>query len=246
MDHLLADGARILGISLTADQLRMFQTYHDLLIAWNERLNLTTITEYRDVVVKHFLDSLSCVVAMPNAGSLRCERDGISIRVIDVGSGAGFPGLPLKIAFPALHLTLLEATGKKAEFLRAVVSQLRLEHVTVVCGRAEEMGRDPAHREVYDLTVARAVAGMSALAELTLPFTRLGGTVVAQKGENPAEEVETAQVAVQVLGGRIARIIPVTVPGLPAARHLVVLDKVSPTPARYPRRPGMPVKRPLS
>jgi 16S rRNA (guanine527-N7)-methyltransferase len=245
MDQLLEEGAQALGISLTDDQLQMFQMYYELLIAWNRHFNLTTITEYRDVLVKHFLDSLSCATALPDTGSFRRGGDGISVRVIDVGSGAGFPGLPLKIAYPGLHLTLLEATGKKAEFLKAVVSQLGLDHVTVLCARAEDAGRDPAHREVYDLTLARAVAGMSTLAELTLPFARLGGIVIAQKGENPAAEVEAAQAALRILGGRTACIIPVAVSGLPAVRHLVVLDKISPTPGRYPRRPGIPARRPL-
>jgi 16S rRNA (guanine527-N7)-methyltransferase len=162
-----------------------------------------------------------------------------------VGSGAGFPGLPLKIACPDLRLTLLEATGKKAEFLTEVVNRLGLTDVTVLNARAEQAGHDPAHRAAYDLAVARALAAMPVLAELTLPFVRPGGLVIAQKGEDPAAEVEAAQAAFHRLGGRLRRVLPVSLPGLAAARHLVVVEKVAATPDRYPRRPGMPAKRPL-
>ncbi len=239
----LADGARALGLSLTDDQLNAFQIYYETLIAWNARVNLTRITDYEAVQVKHFLDSLSCLAAVERYRAPLSRLAGL--RVIDVGSGAGFPGLPLKIAFPALRLTLLEATGKKAAFLQALVERLALDGVTVVHARAEEAGQDPTHRERYDLALARALAEMAALAELTLPLVRVGGLVIAQKGEDPSAEVEAARRAIQALGGRAREILPVTVPGLEAARHLVVLEKVSTTPHPYPRRPGIPAKRPL-
>ena len=239
----LADGARALGLSLTDDQLSAFQIYYETLIAWNARVNLTRITDYEAVQVKHFLDSLSCLAAVERCRAPLSRLAGL--RTIDVGSGAGFPGLPLKIACPALRLTLLEATGKKAAFLQTLVERLALEGVTVVHARAEEAGQDPAHREGYDLALARALAEMAALAELTLPLVQVGGLVIAQKGEDPSAEVEAARRAIQALGGRTREILPATVPGLEAARHLVVLEKVSATPSPYPRRPGIPAKRPL-
>ena len=233
----LYEGARAFGISLSDQQQWIFQAYYGLLVAWSARTNLTTITDYPGVVTKHFLDSLACLAGLEGVVAGR--------RVIDVGSGAGFPGLPLKIACPDLRLTLLEATGKKAEFLTEVVNRLGLTDVTVLNARAEQAGHDPAHRAAYDLAVARALAAMPVLAELTLPFVRPGGLVIAQKGEDPAAEVEATQAAFHRLGGRLRRVLPVSVPGVAAARHLVVVEKVAATPDRYPRRPGMPAKRPL-
>jgi 16S rRNA (guanine527-N7)-methyltransferase len=260
----MADGARKMGIPLTEDQLAMFQAYYDLLVEWNSRVNLTRITDHEEVQVKHFLDSLSCLWAMGlderthgvqpsprsagragGSGSHMRQADA-PLRAIDVGSGAGFPGIPLKIAVPALWLVLLEATGKKAEFLQAVVQRLHLSGVEVINTRAEEAGQSPVHRERYDLALGRALAGMATLAELTLPLVRVGGTVIAQKGEDPTAEVEAARKAIAALGGQVREVIPAAVPGLDAARHLVVLEKVAPTPAKYPRRPGIPAKRPLT
>ena len=243
--QLLADGARALGIRLSDDQLNAFQTYYEMLVAWNARVNLTRITEFEAVQTKHFLDSLSCLAAIRRYPALAAGIAPPGLRAIDVGSGAGFPGLPLKIACPDVCLTLLEATGKKAEFLTEVVSRLGLTDVTVLNARAEQAGHDPAHREAYDLAVARALAALPVLAELTLPFVRPGGLVIAQKGEDPVAEVEAAQAAFQTLGGRLRHVLPVSVPGLAAARHLVVIEKVAATPDGYPRRSGMPAKRPL-
>lgn len=243
----LADGARKLDIPLTDEQLGVFQAYYETLVTWNKRVNLTRITDYEAVQVKHFLDSLSCLpVIKRNRIALSLGADWEGARAIDVGAGAGFPGVALKIAWPGLHLTLLEATGKKAEFLRLLVERLGLPEVTVVNARAEEAGQDPAYREQYDLALARALAEMATLAELTLPLVRVGGLVVAQKGEDPIAEVETAQKAIVTLGGQVQEIVPVSVPGLAGARHLVILEKVSPSPQQYPRRPGMPAKRPLA
>jgi 16S rRNA (guanine527-N7)-methyltransferase len=236
MEQLTA-GAQAFGISLGDRQLEAFRAYWQMLVAWNARISLTTITDYREVLTRHFLDSLSCVVAV--------ERDLANLRVVDIGSGAGFPGLPLKIAYQNLRLTLVEATGKKVTFLEAIVEQLGLAGVTVLHARAETAANDPAHREAYDLAVARAVGGLPVLAELMLPFVSLGGWMIAQKGEDPTAEAEAARSALKTLGGRLSRILPVTVPGLGAARHLVVIEKIERTPDGYPRRPGMPAKRPL-
>jgi 16S rRNA (guanine527-N7)-methyltransferase len=243
---LLADGARMLGIPLNQDQLDAFQVYYEALIAWNGQVNLTRITDYEAVQVKHFLDSLSCLPVIQRAQEVSSRETDVGLQVIDVGSGAGFPGVPLKIAFPALRLTLLEATGKKTEFLRFLVARLGLSGVRVINARAEEVGQDPAHREQYDLALARALSGMATLAELTLPLVRVGGLVIAQKGADPAAEVATSQSAIAILGGQVREIVPVAIPGLEGARHLVVFEKVLATPKRYPRRPGMPAKRPLT
>jgi len=241
----LADGARGLGVSLTDDQIETFQAYYETLIAWNARMNLTQITGYQEAQVKHFLDSLFCVTALQDTDGQVNWGTGGEPRVLDLGTGAGFPGLPLKIAFPVVRLTLLEAVGKKARFLQALVDQLGLTGVQVLNARAEQAGHDPAHRQTYDLVVARAVAKVPILAELALPLVRVGGLVIAQKGKDPSSEVESAHNAIEITGGRVRQILPVTVPGLPAARHLVVLEKVSVTPDPYPRRPGIPAKRPL-
>jgi 16S rRNA (guanine527-N7)-methyltransferase len=241
----LVEGARRLDVPLSEDQLNAFQTYYETLINWNRRVNLTRITDYEEVQIKHFLDSLSCLAALKRAENSSAGGKIPGYKAIDVGSGAGFPGLALKIAMPELRVTLLDGTGKKTEFLRFLIERLELPDVTVVKARAEEAGQDHRQREQYDVALARALAGMSALAELTLPLVRVGGLVVAQKGGDPAAEVDTAHTAIVTLGGQVQEITPVVVPGLEGTRHLVVLKKVSRSPSKYPRRPGMPVKRPI-
>ncbi len=249
---LLLEGARQLGLNLTDEHLRAFQVYYEELVAWNARFNLTAITEYEQVQVRHFLDSLSCVRALvgteylspaaPRRASLRLAHP---LTCIDVGSGAGFPGLPLKIILPRLRLTLLEATGKKVTFLEHIVERLGLEEVTVIKGRAEELGQMGEHRERYELVLARAVAELPALVEYLLPLCRLGGLCVAQKGLGAQAEVASAQTALAILGGSLRRLIPVELTGLAEARHLVILEKIARTPEKYPRRPGVPTKHPL-
>lgn len=231
------DGAQQFNFSLTKAQLDAFECYRQELIAWNERVNLTGILDPEEIVVKHFLDSLSVHLVLPDRPS--------TLSLIDVGSGAGFPGLPLKIALPGLRLTLLEATGKKTLFLQHIVETLKLTGVTIVTARAEEAGRRPEHRERYDVAVARAVAPLPVLAEYTLPLVKVGGRVILQKGQHPADEVKLAANALGILGGRINQILPVTVPGLAAERHLVVIQKNKPAPPQYPRRPGLPAKKPI-
>lgn len=237
----LIDGAKALNLRLTDRQLAAFQLYYEELVAWNERFNLTAITEFEPVQIRHFLDSLSCLLAE----EARRALNRTDARIIDVGSGAGFPGLPLKLICPGLHLTLLEATGKKVTFLEHVVERLGLQRVSTIHARAEELAHDPAHRESYDLALARAVADLPVVVEYTLPFCRVGGWLVAQKGEAGAAEAWSAEVAIKLLGGELRRVVPVELPGLPEDRSLVVVEKVGPTPDKYPRRPGMPGKRPL-
>jgi 16S rRNA (guanine527-N7)-methyltransferase len=173
------------------------------------------------------------------------QRHARALWCLDVGSGAGFPGLPLKMMLPEIKLTLIEATGKKATFLRHIVEVLGLENVEVLNARAEEVGQLPAHREHYDLVLARAVAHLSVVAEYGLPFCHLGGRMVAQKGADAAAEAEAAQGAFRILGGTLRSVKPIALPGLTGERYLVVVDKTAPTPAAYPRRPGLPAKKPL-
>ncbi len=224
-----------LGLHLNESQVRAFDRYARELQAWNRRVNLTAITNPQQIVVKHFLDSLTCLRAM-------ARREG---RLVDVGTGAGFPGLPLKVVCPRLRVTLVEATGKKVEFCRYIVDLLGLEGVEVVHGRAEAVAHDPAHRQAYDWAVARAVAVMPVLAEYLLPFVRLGGQAIAMKGETGPAEAAEAEAALRVLGGRVRQLIPIELPLVPETRYLVVVDKVAATPETYPRRPGVPAKRPL-
>jgi 16S rRNA (guanine527-N7)-methyltransferase len=233
--ELLQQEALRFGWRLTAAQLEAFQIYADELADWNTRANLTAITGHEAVQTKHFLDSLTCLLVFP---------PGSGLRVIDVGTGAGFPGLPLRIVRPDLHLLLLEAVGKKVDFLRHMVTRLALDDVEVVQGRAEDIGREPAQREQCDVVLARAVARMRVLAELTLPFCRIGGVVIAQKRAGIDEEMMSATPAIAAVGGAVRTCLHVDIPGA-GPRQLVVLDKLGPTPARYPRRAGIPEKRPL-
>jgi 16S rRNA (guanine527-N7)-methyltransferase len=239
MEELLA-GVQELRLSLKPEHLDAFRWYQQELISWNERFNLTAIIDDTGVQVRHFLDSLSCLLALEPGERLAGKR------VIDVGTGAGFPGLPLKILCPRMKLTLLEATGKKVSFLQHIVDSLELREVIVVHGRAEDVGHDKAHREQYDWAVARAVADLPILAEYILPFVRVQGRALAQKGESAPAEVQRSEWALTQVGGQIRRIVPIDLRGLTETRYLVLIDKVAPTPAKYPRRAGIPSKRPLT
>lgn len=227
-----------LGIELTPAQLAMFQTYYEQLVDWNRRVNLTAITDYEDVQIKHFADSLAVLLAI--GGDF-----GAQTSLIDVGSGAGFPGLPLKIVRPAWRVTLVESTHKKTEFLEHMIYQLGLGKIDVVWARAEEVGQEPAYREQFDLAVARAVADVAVLIEYALPLLHVGGRFIAQKGTDPTDELRAAEKALEILGGAHRDTIPYRLPAFGKPLHLVVIDKVAPTPAKYPRRPGMPAKRPI-
>lgn len=235
----LIDGARELQIHLTPKQLEALDAYQHALVEWNEQFNLTAITDDVGIQVRHFLDSLSCFQALESGERFSGKQ------VIDVGTGAGFPGLPLKLLCPGMKLTLLEATAKKVSFLEHVTAHLKLHDVTIKQGRAEELGQQPAHREQYDWAIARAVADMPILAEYLLPLVKVGGRVLAQKGEGAPAEVQRGEWAIQQLGGRVRRLVPIELRGLAETRYLVILDKVAATPPQYPRRPGMPNKRPL-
>ncbi len=247
----LTEGAQKLGLTLTPQQRAIFRHYCDELVAWNARVNLTAITDDEGIQIKHFLDSLSCLKAIADArfqvsNSREPAASGVAeIRLIDVGAGAGFPGLPLKIVCPSIRLTLVEAIGKKTAFLRHIVAALGLNTVTVIQARAEQVGHDPQHREQYDWAVARAVAEMPTLVEYLLPLVRIGGKVLAQKGENAPAEVTAAETAIRHLGGRINCLLPLELHGIAETRYLIILDKIAATPEKYPRRVGVPAKRPL-
>jgi len=250
----LIEGARKLGLNLMPDQVAMFRRYRQELVAWQSRVNLTAITDDEGIQTKHFLDSLSCLLAVPaarsTAATLPVALEACPLRpdarVIDVGTGAGFPGLPLKIICPTIKLTLLEATGKKVKFLEHMVELLDLRGVMVLKNRAEDLGSDPEHRERYDWALARAVAEMPTLAEYLLPFVRIGGRALAQKGEDAPAEVARAETAIIHLGGQLNRLVPVELTGIAETRYLVIVDKVAATPDKYPRRPGMPSKHPIA
>lgn len=235
MKELAQHARTLLGIQLSPAQIGALEVYEQELLHWNERVNLTAIRDAHQIRIKHFLDSLTClsVVRYP------CER------VIDVGTGAGFPGVPLKIVYPGIQLTLVESVGKKADFCRHLVKTLRLEGVQVVQERAEIVGQMPAHRQQYDWAIARAVAIMPVLVEYLLPLVRLGGAMLAMKGESAPAETQQAEYAIRLLGGHLRKLNPVTLPGVVEERYLVVVDKVATTPDTYPRRVGIPAKRPL-
>ena len=235
----LTVGARALSIELRPQARERFEAYFQELVVWNQRLNLTTVTSYEEVQLKHFLDSLSLVLAFAGLPPTR-------LNLLDVGTGAGFPGLPLKIVFPTWEVTLLEATTKKARFLEHLIVRLGLAEARVVVGRAETVAHDPDFREGFGLVASRAVAPLPTLVELTLPFCRVGGRVVAFKKGDMSAELAQAEGGLARLGGHLAQMIPVNVTGLAEEDHrLVVIDKIAPTPIAYPRRPGIPAKRPL-
>lgn len=251
---VLRAGARDLGLTLTEEQARLFHRHWRELVAWNRRFNLTTVTDCEAAQVRHFLDSLLPLVALREVGwSPICERAerpphwpvGRRLLCADIGSGAGFPGVPLKVVCPTWGMVLVESVGKKAQFLRHLVSVLALEDVRVEHARAEELGRDPFHREQYDLVVARAVADLQVLAEYALPLLRRGGLLAAHKGSRAEQEVWEAEKALRVLGGNVVRVLSYELPGVVEPRRIVLVEKRSATPAPYPRRPGLPQKRPL-
>lgn len=238
---LLEAGAADLGLALDGEQLDRFRRYGELLLATNERMNLTAITAPEQVQALHFLDALT-LVAPIRAWGVRAERP--SPLLLDVGSGAGLPGLALKIALPELRVTLLDATGKRVRFLQETIAALGLSGIGAVQGRAEEVGRDPAWREQYDIVTARALARLPTLLEWCLPFARIGGLVLSPKaGDLTAELAEGARAAV-LLGGAVRDPLPVALPALPG-RTIVPIEKRAYTPPRYPRGGGQPSREPL-
>jgi 16S rRNA (guanine527-N7)-methyltransferase len=237
MEKFTQDVQNLLGIRLTPRQVAAFATYERELLAWNARFNLTAIRDPEGIRTKHFLDSLTCILAWRNSPPPQT--------LIDIGTGAGFPGLPLKILLPHLEVTLVDSVGKKLAFCRHIVEMLKLEKVTLIQGRAEELGQNPAHRERYDWAVARAVANMPVLVEYLLPLVRVGGAMLAQKGASGPAETQSAERAIRILGGQLQQVLPVYLPGVVEERYLIVIRKQSATPPGYPRRVGPPAKKPI-
>jgi len=236
----LIEGASKLGIKLTTRQVKQFELYYQELVEWNKKINLTAITDYSSVQVKHFLDSLTITLALPEG-----EMGRPDFNIVDIGTGAGFPGLPLKILFPQPRLVLIEPTTKKTAFLHHIIRKLELENVEVLNSRAEEAAHLPLYREQFALALSRAVALLPTLVELTLPFCRIGGRFIAQKKGEIDEEINRADKAIVALGGKLDRIKKIELDEFTDARYLVIIGKISPTPGKYPRRPGVPERRPI-
>lgn len=234
---ILEEGCRELGITLDEIQKKQFTDFYEYLVEKNKVMNLTGITEFQEVLVKHFLDSLACVKAVDMS---RIKR------IMDIGTGAGFPGVPLKIAFPHLEACLLDSLKKRVNFLEETFQMLKLENITAIHGRAEEYAKNKQYREKYDLCVSRAVSNLATLSEYCLPYVKTGGYFISYKSGTVQEEVEQAQKAVKILGGKIQDVVYFQLPDSEIQRSLVVIEKIKATPGRYPRKAGTPLKEPLS
>ena len=230
-------GCESLGITLDETQEKQFTDFYEYLIEKNKVMNLTGITEFQEVIVKHFLDSLACVKVVP------VEK--IS-NMIDIGTGAGFPGVPLKIAFPHVDACLLDSLKKRVGFLEETFQLLQMDHIRAIHGRAEEFAKNKEYREQYDLCVSRAVSNLATLSEYCLPYVKCGGMFVSYKSGKVQEEVQQAEKAIKILGGKVKDIHYFQLPDSEIERSLVVIEKVKNTPARYPRKAGTPLKEPLS
>ena len=237
MNKLLLDRVSDLSIELNEKQVEQFIKFYEILVEWNKVMNLTGITEYGEVVEKHFVDSLS-LVKMIDIN--KCEK------VIDIGTGAGFPGIPLKIAFPHLKITLLDSLNKRIKFLNTVIDELGLEDIKTIHGRAEDFAKQEEYREKYDLCVSRAVANLSTLSEYCLPYVSVDGMFISYKSGEIDEELKNSQKAIQILGGKIENSIKFELPGTDIGRSFVKISKIKNTAKKYPRKAGLPSKEPLS
>ena len=234
---ILEEGCKELGITLDENQKKQFTDFYEYLVEKNKVMNLTGITEFQEVLIKHFLDSLACVKAVDMS---RIKR------IMDIGTGAGFPGVPLKIALPHLEACLLDSLKKRVNFLEETFQMLKLENITAIHGRAEEYAKNKQYRETYDLCVSRAVSNLATLSEYCLPYVKTGGYFISYKSGTVQEEVEQAQKAVKILGGKIQDVVYFQLPDSEIQRSLVVIEKIKATPGRYPRKAGTPLKEPLS
>lgn len=233
---VLDQGCQEMGIVLNGEQKQQFVDFYEYLVEKNKVMNLTGITEFQEVLVKHFLDSLACVKAV----DIKKVKS-----IMDVGTGAGFPGVPLKIAFPHLEACLLDSLKKRVNFLEETFDILKLTGITAVHGRAEEYAKNKAYRESFDLCVSRAVSNLATLSEYCLPYVKVGGSFISYKSGTVQKEAEQAEKAVKILGGKIKDVVYFSLPDSEIQRSLVVIEKIKSTPGKYPRKAGTPLKEPL-
>lgn len=236
MNNVLTEKVKELSIVLNDKQIQQFERYYNILVEWNKVMNLTAITEYEEVVEKHFLDSLTIV----NAIHVKKIET-----LIDVGTGAGFPGIPLKIAFPHLKVTLLDSLNKRIKFLNEVINLLELNDIKAIHGRAEDYAKQAEYREQYDICVSRAVANLATLSEYCLPYVKVDGLFVPYKSGEIDEELKSSEKAVSILGGKVEEVVKFQLPGTDIGRSFVKIHKIKETKKKYPRKAGMPTKEPL-
>ena len=231
---VLYEKTKQIGIELTEEQLEKFYLYMNILLEWNEKINLTAITNEEEIILKHFVDSLTINKYIEDSKSL-----------IDVGTGAGFPGIPMKILRQDLKITLLDSLNKRINFLNEVIEKLELKNIECIHGRAEEFGKNKNYREKYDISTSRAVANMSTLSEYLIPFVKIGGKVLAMKGDKAEEELEEAKKAIKLLGGKVENIDNFYLPNSDIKRSIIIIKKIEKTEMKFPRKPGMPAKEPI-
>lgn len=232
----LKEDALNFGIHLSDEQLSQFYTYYQMLIEWNEKINLTAITDFDEVIKKHFLDSLSIG---------RILNQDTDVSILDIGTGAGFPGIPIKISFPNTEITLMDSLNKRVNFLNEVIDTLGLEKIKALHGRAEDFAKKDMFRESFDLCVSRAVANLSSLSEFCLPYVKVGGKFISYKSEKAMEELDVSKKAITILGGGNVTCDEFVLPGTDFNRTFVMIHKIKETPGKYPRKAGTPVKQPL-
>jgi 16S rRNA (guanine527-N7)-methyltransferase len=233
---VLIDGLKELGVDASEDMLKKLEIFKEIMLEWNEKINLTSITEEREIYIKHFLDSATCL-------STGYIKDGM--KVIDVGTGAGFPGIPLKILKEGLDMTLLDSLNKRVSYLNEVVKILTLKSTATIHARAEEAGSNKAYREVYDIVLSRAVASMNVLCEYCLPFAKVGGYFLCQKGPDTGSELEESRAAIKIMGGSVKEVKEYQLPFSDIKHSIIVIEKVTQTPTKYPRKPGKPSASPI-
>ena len=221
-------------LNVNDEVLNKFWVYMTNLLKWNEKINLTAITDEDDIILKHFIDSLTILEYIPEKSN-----------VIDVGTGAGFPGIPLKIVREDINMTLMDSLNKRITFLNEIINKLGLKKINAIHSRAEELAKMPEHREKYDIAVSRAVANLSTLSEYMIPFVKVGGKCICMKGSNIEEELKTAKNAIKELGGEIEKVINFKLPDSDNERNIIIIKKVRNTKSKYPRKAGMPSKEPL-
>lgn len=229
-----------LNILLSDEQIKQFEQYYEMLVETNKVMNLTAITELEDVITKHFLDSIALSYVYEDIND-----DSKEIHILDLGTGAGFPGIPLKIAFPHLSITLMDSLNKRVKFLQSVIDNIHLDKISAVHGRAEEMARKPEYREQFDICVSRAVANLSTLNEYCLPFVKIDGKFISYKASDIEEELHDSDKAIKILGGKLSTVKKIELPNSDIGRSFVIIDKIKNTPNAYPRKAGTASKEPI-